>query len=344
VPSQPSPGTAPSKPLVAPGLVLAVVILCWGLGPPVSKLITAPAVIAVTYRFWLSFPILYLLCRLTGHPLRRSTLKRCILPGALFGINLVFVFMALSSATVAVLSVVAALQPGMILLVAGPFLGERPRAWHVAWTLVGIGGTALVVLGAGGSLDASALGLVYALASQATFTVYFLLTKHVRSLDPGLHPLEWMAGVSLFAALTVTPWALLTSTAADYRAVAGIDWLWLAFIIGVTGIAGHALMVWTHAYIAASRSSLYLLLMNVVAIAAAWPIHDEPLTAVQGLGGLIVLGAVAAVVPGPSAPATKLRSGPPASQAARGAVRRDLTPGPGSPPRGERGNGSAPVR
>lgn len=292
--------TVAASPAVAPGLVLALVIVFWGLGPPVSKLISAPPVIAVLYRFWLSFPILALLSLLAGHPLRRATLRRCVLPGAAFGVNLVFVFLALNAGTVAVLSVVAAMQPGFILLVAGPILGERPRLWHVAWTMVGIGGTALVVLGAGPSLTSSVAGVAYAVASQITFTAYFLLTKRARSHDgTGVHPLEWMAGVSLFAALAVTPWALLTSSAADYRAVNGIDWLWMAFIILVTGIAGHVLMVWTHAYIEASRSSLYLLMMNVVAIAAAWPIHNEPLTLIQLLGGLIVFGAVASVISRP---------------------------------------------
>lgn len=320
-PASPSVTHAPAAPpAVAPGLVLAVVIVVWGLGPPISKLITAPPVIAVLYRFWISFPILWVLSAATGHRLRWRTMRRCALPGAAFGVNLLLVFMALKAATVAVLSVVAALQPGIILLVAGPFLGERPKLWHVGWTAVGIAGTALVVLGAGPTVHSTPLGVVYAVASQLTFVVFFLLTKQVRSADPGLHPLEWMAGVSLFAALAVTPWALATSSAADYRAVNGTDWLWMAFIVVVTGILGHVLMVWTHAYIQASRSSLYLLSMNVVAIAAAWPIHHEPLTVVQGLGGLIVFGAVAAVIRRPtasaapaSAPAATTNSATPAT-------------------------------
>ncbi|MEZ5410713.1 MAG: DMT family transporter [Acidimicrobiales bacterium] len=324
-PDSPSVTHAPAAPpAVPPGVVLAVVIVVWGLGPPISKLITAPPVIAVLYRFWISFPILWLLSAASGHRLRWRTMRRCMLPGAAFGVNLLFVFMALKAATVAVLSVVAALQPGIILLVAGPFLGERPKLWHVAWTMVGIAGTALVVLGAGPTVHSTPLGVVYAVASQLTFVVFFLLTKQVRSADPGLHPLEWMAGVSLFAALAVTPWALATSSAADYRAVNGTDWLWMAFIVIVTGILGHVLMVWTHAYIDASRSSLYLLSMNVVAIAAAWPIHHEPLTLEQGLGGLIVFGAVAAVIRRPTAPvptpaARPARSPDPATPAKLGA-------------------------
>ncbi len=294
-----APRPTPVTPRVSPGLVLAVVIVFWGLGPPISKLITAPAVIAVFYRFWISVPILWLLSAARGRRLRWTTARRSALPGAAFGINLVFVFLALQSTTVAVLSVVVTLQPGFILLVAGPLLGERPRMWHVGWTLVGIAATSVVILGAGGDVGASPAGVAYAVVAMVTFTAYFVLTKQARSAVGDLDPVEWMAGTSLFAALAVTPWTLAVSDLDDYRAVDGIDWIWIAFIVAITGIAGHVLMAWTHRYIDASRSSLYLLSMNVVAIGSAWIIHDEPLTVVQLLGGVVVFVAVGAVISRP---------------------------------------------
>lgn len=281
-------------------MVLVVVILFWGLGPPVAKLITAPAVISTLYRFWISVPILFGLAAALGVRPRLSTIRRAAVPGAAFGINLVFVFLTINAAAVAVLAVVTALQPALILLVAGRFMGERPQLWHVLWTLVGIGGTAVVVLGAGADFEVSGIGLIYAVAAMVTFTLYFLGTRRVRHADPDLHPVEWMAGIALAASLTVTPWALATSSAADYRAVDGLDWVWLAFMILITGVAGHVLMAWTHHYIEASRSSLYLLSMNVVAIAAAWVIHDEPLAPLQFLGGVVVFASVAAVISRPA--------------------------------------------
>jgi len=218
--------------------------------------------------------------------------------GAAFGINLVFVFLTINEGAVAVLSVFAALQPGIILVVAGPFLGERPTLWHVIWTIVGIAGTAIVVATGGEGFEVSAAALVYAAVSQLFFIVYFLLTKRERSRHD-IDAVEWMSGVVVWAALAVTPWALLTSSAADYRAINGLDWLWLALIIVFTGGLGHIVMAWVHRYVDASRSSLYLLSMNVVAILAAWIIHDEPLTVIQMLGGVVVFAAVAAVISRP---------------------------------------------
>lgn len=216
------------------GSALAFVILVWGLGPPISKLITAPAVISVLYRFWLSVPLLYLLAASRGVRPTWATVRHGVLAGAAFGINLVFVFLTINEGAVAVLSVFAALQPGIILLIAGPFLGERPTWWHVLWTFVGIGGTAIVVATGGEGFEVSLTALLYAAVSQGFFTIYFLLTKRERSRRD-IDSVQWMSGVVVWAALAVTPWALLTSSEADYRAIGGNDWIWLVFIIVFTG-------------------------------------------------------------------------------------------------------------
>jgi drug/metabolite transporter (DMT)-like permease len=282
-----------------PSLAMAAVIIAWGLGPPVSKLISAPPLVAVFARMWLSVPVLYAVA--AGHNGHRPTLAslRLAAPaGALFGINLCFVFATFHHASIAVLSVMAALQPGLVLLVAGRLLGERPTRWHVAWTVVGIFGTSLVILGAGDAVETSWLGVLFATLALLTFTGFFVATKLAR-MNHQVDAISWLADLTLVSAITVTPLTLIGADRDDFAQLAGIDWFWLAFIVLVTGILGHGLMSWVHGFIDASRSSLYVLSMNVVAVGAAWPIHDEPLTLVQLAGGLVVLGAVAAVVSRP---------------------------------------------
>ena len=69
----------------------------------------------------------------------------------------------------------------------------------------------------------------------------------------------------------------------------------------VTRVLGHVLMSWVHGFVEASRSSLALLAMNIVAVGLAWPVHDESVTWAQAAGGVIVLAAVAAVLRVPPA-------------------------------------------
>jgi len=282
-------------------MTLALIIVIWALGPPISKLITAPPLVTASVRFWVSVPILFAVTYATGHRITRQTLQHTAVAGALFGANMVFVFAALQHASVAVLAVIQALQPGLVLTVAGRWLGERASPWHVAWTVVGIGGVLVVVLGNSPDVVMEPIGLLYGVLSMLSFTGYYLRTRKVRSTFD-VHPLEWMTGSTLFSALAVTPVALVFSSAADYGELAGIDLVYLAFVTGVVGILGHTLMSWVHKFIEASRSSLYMLGMTVVAVLAAWPINNEPVTLQQLLGGLIVLSAVAAVVSRPPTP------------------------------------------
>jgi len=285
-----------------PTLAMIGVIVAWGLGPPISKLITAPPLVTVSYRLTISVPILYLMVRFSGGRVDRALLRRCLIPGVFFGANLAIVFAAFQEATIVVISVLNAMQPAVVLLAARPLFGERPGAWHLSWTAVGFGGTVAVILGAGSEVRTTTAGLVLSTLAMLTFTAYFLATKRVRAGLADVGAIEWMLGVSIFAVATVVPITLATSDRADLLAVAGSDWLWMAWAVLGTGIAGHVLMSWVHRYIPVSRSSLYLLAMNVVAITAAWPIHDEPVTVVQALGGLVVLGAVAAVGRRPLSP------------------------------------------
>ena len=41
------------------GVVMLSVVIIWGLGPPVTKLITAPPLVGVSVRFWVSVPIVW---------------------------------------------------------------------------------------------------------------------------------------------------------------------------------------------------------------------------------------------------------------------------------------------
>ena len=278
---------------------MATIVVIWGLGPPVTKLITAPALVAVSVRFWCSMPVVWAIVLLTGRRVPREVLRRTALPGALFGINLVLVFAALQHASVAVLAVISSMQPGVVLLVAGPWLGERATRWHLAWTAAGVVGVVVVVLGGRDDVQGDALGYLFGVGSMLTFTAYSLINRRVRS-GTSMDPLQWMAGITLFASLTVTPVALALSSPGDYGELGGADWLYLAFVAGVVGVVSHTMMSWVHAFIPASRSSLFLLGAKVVAISAAWPLHDEPVTLVQVLGALIVIGAVSAVMSRPT--------------------------------------------
>ena len=290
--------TRPDQSAVRPGLPMIAfgfVILSWGAGPVVTKLVTVHPMIGTVIRFGLAVPLLFFLVRIRGGRLTVEALRRTALPGIAFGINLIFVFAAVQEVTVAVLAVTIALQPTLLLLIAGPLFDERPTTAHVLWTLLGVAGAAGVILGAGQEFRASGIGLVFCVAALLTFSVYFVLTRLARSTID-VDPVEWMAGINLWSLTSAFVPALFVVTADDLAEIDGRDMFWLVVLAYVTGVFGHVLMSWVHGYIEAARSSLYLLAMHLVAVGLAWRVHDEPVTVIQLLGGVVVLGAVAAVI------------------------------------------------
>ena len=286
-----------------PYIALVAIVFAWGAGPIFAKLITAEPLVAVLVRFAMAFPVLFVIVHLRGRRVSVATLRRTAAPGFAYGINLVFIFEALQEATVAVVAVATALQPAVILIVAGPMFGERVTRMHAFWTLVGVCGATAVILGAGNELRASVLGVTLAFIAMGTFTVYFMLSRRARSTTD-VDPMEWMAGVNLWAFLAVIPPVLLLVDFSEFGSVGGKDWIWLAGLAYCTGLIGHTLMSWVHGHLEASRSSLALLLMNIVSLGLAWPVFDEAVTLTQALGGVVVLVAVAKVLRIPTRPAS----------------------------------------
>ena len=144
-----------------------------------------------------------------------------------------------------------------------------------------------------------------------TFSVYFVLTRVARA-GSDVDPIQWMAGINLWAFIAALPPSLFLVRADDLRQFGGMDWLWIVIIAYATGVTGHVAMSWLHGYLEAARSSLYLLAMHLVAVGLAWPIHDEPVTPVQVLGGVVLLGSVTAVIRLPTRLVRPSRSGEPA--------------------------------
>jgi O-acetylserine/cysteine efflux transporter len=290
------------RPDAPPGFVnaaLIVVIVLWGVGPPVTKLVSAPPLVGASIRFWMSVPIVWGFTYLSGRRITLSVLRHTAIPGVLFATNMTFLFASLQRSSVTILSVVQALTPGLVLVVAGRWLGERPTLRHVMWTALGVGGVLLVVLGGDPEVSGDVLGFLFAVVSTLAFSGYYVINRRVRS-STAIDPVQWIAGVTLFAAIALTPIALLGSSPDDYGKVGVADWVYLAFVAGMVGIVSHVLMSWIHAYMPASKSSPALLGANVVAIGVAWPLHDEPVTWLQVVGGIVVLASVLAILRKPT--------------------------------------------
>jgi len=271
------------------GVVAAV--LAWGSGPIFIKLIDVPGLTLAFYRVWLGFFVMVFLAAVSGRRLLWSEMPTAVGAGAIFGVNVAFFFTSIKHTSVADASLITALAPVLILVVAGPILGERPTRRDVGLAGVVIGGVVLVVLGSSGTPEWSLLGDLLAVGALVSWAGYFVATKRARAT---LGTLQYQTGVMLGAALVMTPIVLVSGS--HFVAPRGDDWVWLAMFTLIPGALGHIIMSWSHRYVEVSVSSLIVVAQPIVSTLAAAVLLDESLGALQVAGGVVVVFGIAAVV------------------------------------------------
>jgi drug/metabolite transporter (DMT)-like permease len=285
--SSASTGVRSSR-LGAAAVLTAVTI--WAFTNTLIKLSPLPALTFGLDRLWLGCAALAIVVYATGRRITLQHIKSSFAGGLVLGVEISFFFSSIKHTSIADVSVISALEPAIVLLVAGPLFGERVTRRELLWTAVSLAGVVLVVIGSSGTRAWSMYGDVLAAGSLFAWTAYFLVSKHARKTVPTL---EYTTVVFFFAGLVVTPLALFAGQPlGNLRAK---DLLLLAvFVAGASG--GHVLLAWAHSSVDVSVSSLLTLALPVLGSVAGLVILHQPLGPVTIVGGLIVTGALAAIV------------------------------------------------
>jgi drug/metabolite transporter (DMT)-like permease len=275
-------------------LAVAATVVMWAGGGIAIKAASTGGIVTAFYRLWLAIPALWLIT--FAVPARRRRLDRAWLVaslggGTLFALHQLLYFTSLKRTSVANVAVIGALQPSLVLLVAGPLLGEPASVAALGWSAVAVLGTAMVVLGSAGTPAWSLAGDLLAVLNLFAFTGYFVLSKRVR---PTVGPWEYVVGMTTVSGLWMLAVGLATGQAFD--APRGADWHIFAGLALLPGTLGHVLTVWAHAHVQAFVSSMLLLAVPVFATAGAVVFLGEPVTRLQLVGGAVAIAAIAAVV------------------------------------------------
>ena len=288
----PTPTATAMRPL-ALGAVAGTVV-AWSCSNLIIKLISTTGLVASFYRSWFAIPVLWALpvaLPSVRQRLTRRWLTASLVGGGLFAIHQLFFFTSLKLTSVANVAILGALQPALVLVVAGPLFGERVTARAVAWSVVAVCGAALVVIGAQGTPGWSPLGDALAVLNLFAFTAYFLASKQLR-VDVGA--LEYVMGMTTVSGIVMLVVALATGQA--LLSPRGWDWPLLLFLAVVPGTLGHLLTNWAHPHLPAFLVSVMLLAVPVLSALGAALVLAEPLRLPQLVGGAVVVLAIGTLV------------------------------------------------
>jgi drug/metabolite transporter (DMT)-like permease len=206
-----------------------------------------------------------------------------LLAGVAFGGHQLLYIEATQRTSIAIVTLVGALQPLVVAAASRRTVGERvpPALWGCS--AVAVAGVGVVVWASLGQAERSTLGDVLAVANLLVFTGYFLATKRAR--QQGAPTLTLTAAVLLVALVVVTPLALLGGGRLALEPVE----LGLIAVLALVPGNGHLLVNWAHERISAALTSLLLAAVPVLASLWAWLLLGEAFGPRHLLGMALVI-------------------------------------------------------
>jgi len=271
---------------------VAATVAVWGFASPLIKAASVGGEAMAFYRLWIgALALLLIVSVVMRRPVRAAFWPWGLVAGALFGVNLLFFVTSVKTTTVANATLIGALQPAIVLMVAGPLFGETVSGRDIACVAAAIAGVGIVIAASAGTPEWHPLGDLLAVGAVLTFTAYFLVSKRVRATGGTL---EYMTVVHVVAALVASPAVLVRPgelVGLDLR-----DVLTILFFALISGTLGQVVIGWAHRYVDVSVSSLMMLGVPVVAGIAAWAMLGEKLGPLQIAGALLTLAAIGAML------------------------------------------------
>ena len=283
-----------------------LVPLLWGGQFVVIKVgLTAfPPLFFVALRF---VAVAAILLPFVGRPTRRELGPMIAISVFFGGLNFALFFVGLGQGLASVSAVANQLSTPFTVLLAWPFLGERPSTRIVIGVALAFGGVALTVTEPNAAVKIVPTLLV--IAAGFAWAVGSVLTKRYGPFEP----LKLMAWMSLFT----VPQIMATSLMIEHGQLASLvmasptAWLAFAYTVLFGALAGWGLWFWLIARCSMTRVAPFGLLQTVFAVTAGVVFLHEPLTSTLVAGAVICIVGVAITQSGSFArhrPPTALRT------------------------------------
>jgi drug/metabolite transporter (DMT)-like permease len=215
--------------------------------------------------------------------------------GVLFGFSALVNFVAINETTLVNVGVIHALQPAVVALIAGRYLGEHVDWRVLTWVGVAICGACVVAAASTGAGSWSLHGDFLAVLGLGLNSLWFLAGRWVRTRTD-LDATTYMAIVFGTGAVAL----LSVSTIVGRTFDVDRSTLVLAAMTALFGTVGHTLVAWAHRYVPVAISSLFILSQPALIALVAWIAFGESLRLWHIAGGAIVLLSLARIVTGSS--------------------------------------------
>jgi len=265
--------------------------ICIALSPIWVRVSEVGPTASAFWRVALAVPLLWALFSFSSKgrkTLDKSQFIPLLAAGIAFAGDLAFWHWSIQYTSVANSTLLANLASIFVTLAAWLLWKQRPSGVFVAGLAAALVGTGLLVRASLGFSPTALLGDALGVVTALFYAWYLLSVKGLR--DRGAATLQLMAVTTSVTAAILLPVALASGEA--LLAPSGAGWLKLLGLAWISHAAGQGLIAYALAHLPAAFSAVGLLLQPVMAAAFAWLLLAEPVSALQGLGGAVVLAGI----------------------------------------------------
>lgn len=276
-------------------LALALAVLFWGFSFVATKvaLQSFTPFCLIFFRFIAASVFFILLLSRQGFPrLTRQNLGHLALL-AVFQPGLYFTFetIGLQYTSATKTSLIIATIPVVVLLLSLVFLKERLRLMNALGIAISLVGVSLLIFGGGGNMHAagSLFGDLLIFGAVFSASIYMIMT---RRLGQSISPVQITAMQIIFGAIIFFPVFLWDLPRLHWSEVSTESLVALVALTLFATIGAFLCYNFALSRIPAAKAAVCINAIPLITTFGAWLILDERLTAMQLLGGAIVLGAV----------------------------------------------------
>jgi drug/metabolite transporter (DMT)-like permease len=263
-----------------------------GLAPILVRLTETGPVAAGFWRFAFAMPLLFLITALPratgkgGEGVGRPS-RWMVLAGVFFALDLSFWHYGIVMTSVANATVLCNLTPVVVTLFGWLVFKQRPARLFLLALALAMGGAFAMAAGANGQQGTNPmLGDIFSLTVSLWYAGYFLAVQQARTTAGAMRVTLWATAVGVIPLGIVSLLLgenLIPATLAGWAACVGM---------GIMHVAGQGGVAWSLGKLPAAITAVIILIQPIVAGLLSWWIFGETLTAVQALGGALVLVAI----------------------------------------------------
>ena len=291
-----SPAARPQEGFGAPFAALVAGALAMGISPIFVRLADVGPFASAFWRVTLALPLLWgwLRAAEAGAPPAGRMRRADVFAGLAFAGDLFFWHLSIVTTSVANATFFATCAPIWVVAFGWLLFGERAALSTLAGVGLCLAGGAALLAQSFHLRPAAAVGDLYGVATGVFFGLYFLAVKAARRAHS--------AARVTFVATAITAGLLLLVALALDRAILPHSLRGVGALLGMAWIShagGQGLLSIALGRLPAAFSSLVIFLEAIAAAFFAFLLLGEPVSLIQGLGGLAILAGIYVARPAP---------------------------------------------